>query len=335
MLARLRRNFRLPRIIRAMKTFNLTNTRNLCPECISGHQTLLDLPRSTIRVNRSLVNSNAMIDNYRQHNPEILQSGNHRTALHIILEQSIFENSGIHLNPSLVDELLTLLHQACLYGSIYNNTLIKLIQDIKDMPDNGNTDPMPILEWFASSIKVLSENTVHVKYKEQGHFTDMLTTDLLCLNVYGELSFNITSHFQGRCHYHNARLEILIPSPHAEHILSPSLIRISNTFSTIKNFFTRLCSRIKNFFTRQPVIYNTQEENKCEFEYNSQAGLKLSVKLQDMVCDTVTSADILQTRKEARNVCSLDQSKDQEPVQSSTLGLPQVTGVSQQQGPSL
>ncbi|KYW94981.1 hypothetical protein [Ehrlichia ruminantium] len=289
MLHRLRSYFIISHSISALKNFSLSQVRNtLYPECRSGQQAWLDLPRSTIKVNNVLVNFDQAIQNYEVNNP-LLQNNDYRDALHTILQQTIFESSGIIINPSLIDELITLLHQACLHGSLYTSIMSNIARDVQDIPENRNTDPIAALNHFATSILVLSPDKLYVKYSEQVSIKDGFQSNIMHNGIKGEISFNITSNSTGVVSYHDANINVLLPQSLARVLLQRVLIRLSNICARIRSFVHRQC----NDLTR----HSNQEEGICRIADTSEGGVLLLSTPSNTEFTTVTSKDILQQKE--------------------------------------
>ncbi|QLK50316.1 hypothetical protein FDZ58_01325 [Ehrlichia ruminantium] len=290
MLHRLRSYFIISHSISALKNFSLSQVRNtLYPECRSGQQAWLDLPRSTIKVNNVLVNFDQAIQNYEVNNP-LLQNNDYRDALHTILQQTIFESSGIIINPSLIDELITLLHQACLHGSLYTSIMSNIARDVQDIPENRNTDPIAALNHFATSILVLSPDKLYVKYSEQVSIKDGFQSNIMHSGIKGEISFNITSNSTGVVSYDNANVHLLLPQSLARVLLQRALIRMSN-----------LCTRIRSFFHRQqcndPTRHYNLRESTCRIADTSEGSVLLLSTPSNIQFTTVTSKEMLQQKE--------------------------------------
>ncbi|QLK57658.1 hypothetical protein [Ehrlichia ruminantium] len=289
MLYRLKRCFFMSHGILALKNFSLSQLRNtLYPECRNGYQAWLDLPRSTIRINNSLVQFDQVIQDYELHNP-FLQNNDYRNVLHTILQQTIFENSGIIVKPSLIDELITLLHQACLHGTLYTSIMSNIARDVQDIPENHNTNPIAALNNFSTHIVVLSPDKLYVKYSEQVSIKDASQSNIMYDGINGEISFNITSNSTGVVSYHDANINVLLPQPLARVLLQRVLIRLSNICARIRSFVHRQC----NDLTR----HSNQEEGICRIADTSEGGVLLLSTPSNTEFTTVTSKDILQQKE--------------------------------------
>lgn len=304
MLYRLRRLFVMSRGISALKQFSLSDMRNtLYPECRNGYQAWLDLPRSNITINNSYIEFDNIIKSC-----DILcrplEGDNYRHTLHSILQQTLLQHSNVMVNPSVIDELITILHQGCLHGALYTTIMSNIAQDIQEMPNYRDTNPIAILNDFKTSIVVLSENTINIRYLEQASIKDASQDNIICDHINGEISFNITSHTSGVVSYNNANVSLSLPQILVPPLSQRILISLSNIFTRLKHFITKTfsCNNRPNNLTGICRIANTLND-----------GVLLLSTPSNTEFTTVTRTEILQQKETvgAYDISHDDQNKQE------------------------
>ncbi|AHC39676.1 hypothetical protein [Ehrlichia muris] len=284
MLTQLRNSWqrlRIPSFVRALRQFDLHNTRNIqYPDCKSGRIAWLDFPRSPLVVNGQPTGFNALISSYnRKYKPP--EDCDYRKILHKMIFSTFKKISNQNISPPLVDECVTLLNQASLYGASLRILNI-LTQDMQDRMSLDRTI-VPTMNTYGTQIETLSESILTIHHTEQLILRDIETGNPIS-NISATIHFDMSSDNDAKVTYSNPKISLEIPQDLASRILPPmASLRMANMLVPLSNAF----HRIQSLFTGIPF----QKIKPYEIMRKSNA-LTIECKLPHYSCIPVTIPDI-------------------------------------------
>ncbi|KJV65840.1 MULTISPECIES: hypothetical protein [Ehrlichia] len=279
MLTQLRNTWqrlRIPSFIRALRNFDLHHARNThYPDCESGQIAWADLPRSQIKINGKDANFAQAINAYKT--PE---NNRYRKVLHEIFNSKFQEISNQNVSGPLIDECVTILNQASLYGSS-----IKVLQLLgKDMQARMhlNTLVVPVVHAYNTKIETISGSNLTVEHTEQLTLRDM-STGYPISKLSTTICFNMSSDQYNTVTYSNPTISLEIPQKVAPTLLPINSIRMANMLVPLSN----AVSRIRSLFTGVPF----QKITPYEIIRTNNASI-ITHKLPHYRCIPVTIPDI-------------------------------------------
>ncbi|KJV65837.1 MULTISPECIES: hypothetical protein [Ehrlichia] len=278
MLTQLRNSFQrftTPSFIKALGSFNVSQFRNTqYVDCTSGHAAWKDLPRNQIVINgqdakfSQVVNAN-----------ETLKDKEYRKTLHEILALKFQEISNQNISGPLIDECVTMINQASLYGSSLE--LLQLLGKDIQARMHLNSPIVPAMDTFETKIEIISESNLALVHTEQLTFRGVKNgTPISTVNT--TLYLDITSK-EDIITYSNSKISLEIPQNVASRVFSINTIRLSNMFAPISNAI----HRIRAFCTGTP--FQKVTPYKITRNHNT---LIIGHSLPNYKCSPVTIPDI-------------------------------------------
>ncbi|WP_395877643.1 hypothetical protein [Ehrlichia muris] len=283
MLTRLRNRLQrlsIPSFVRALRNFNLHNTRNIhYPDCRSGQIAWVDFPRSQLQVNGQTTDFNELINNHnKKHKPP--RNNEYRSILHKMIFSTFKNVSNQNISPPLVDECVTMLNQACLYGSSLKILNI-LTQDIQTRM-SLDSKIVPTMKTYDTQIETLSESILTIRHTEQMILRDMDTGNPIS-NIDTTIHFDMMANNDGTITYSNPKISLKIPQDLASSVLPISTIRMANMLVLLSN----AAHRIQSLFTGLPF----QKIKPYDIIRTNDASI-IEYKLPHYRCIPVTIPDI-------------------------------------------
>ena len=247
MLVQLRKSIQrltTPSFIKNLSNFHLNQARNVqYADCRTGEIAWLDFPRSDININGKNTN---FYDIINQHNkPKKLNGYQYRKTLQKILSSKLKEISNQDVNKPLIDECITILNQASLYGSS-QKILISLGEDIQNRTQQCN-GIIPIMQMYRTNIEVISSSILKIRYKEQLNLRDVCTGKCIS-HINTSIDFNISTSEENVITYSDPKISIEMPRSIATSILPINTIRLTNILIPCYNAI----NRIRAFITGSP-----------------------------------------------------------------------------------
>ncbi|AHX04325.1 hypothetical protein [Ehrlichia japonica] len=288
MLTQLRirlRRLTTPSFIKALKSFSLSKVRNPQNDaCRTGYITWLDLTRNPVIINGQYADFLQAITAYKTKN-NLPKDNEYRKVLHGILNSKFQETLNINVSGPLIDECVTMLNQASLYGAS-----AELVCSLgKDIHNRIHPDIEATVNTIETEIKTISESDLRIQHTQRLSLKS-LDTGRVVSSINTVIHFDINADASGTVTYSNPKISFEIPKNIASNVLSTSSIRMANMFAFLNNIINRARSRlIGGTFSPVTPYELTHTSNLCIIGY----------KLPHYTCSPVALPEI-EDKKEKR-----------------------------------
>ncbi|MGN7619057.1 MAG: hypothetical protein ACTJLM_04115 [Ehrlichia sp.] len=246
-----------------LKKFSIKSVRSVVTQdCKSGLQTWKDLARNDLSVNGHPSGLNRSIQRF-DNSSVALHGTQYRQVLCGMLSSAISRFSAYSPNKPLQNELVNLLNQASLHGSLRMGIMQNITDSVKNIiiPGGTDVDVLPITEHFTTDVKVLSPSAAKITYIEFTSYQSQEPKAELC-KLSCRLSFYVHT-FRDSVVYSNPSLSLEAPSGVSDALFNSSAITCANALAVCANFFLRLRALITNSpLTRIPICKITSGAEK-------------------------------------------------------------------------
>ena len=244
----------------SLKNFRFENIRNTNSiECINGAQFWVDIHRTHLSINGHKLDTYEIKKSYIAENPTLKEPKEYHKASSGLLDSMLNKFSGYKVTESLTNELIAILHQGGVDGSLYMGVTHHLALPLKEELhiNDPNLLIVPESKERSTEISIMSPRRLRIDFKEQIEYvTSDTQATLLDLNC--KLSFNVSELNELAIMYHGIVISIEVPKDKA--------ILFNNEEKTISNIlcstFRKLHSQLTNSsLDTTSEIQRTEQEN--------------------------------------------------------------------------